>query len=196
LYAQGRDRRDNGGQAGSSTPARRSNEFDAQKQASGADDMSIETNKAIVRRYFEDAPFNPATCDEIFAPTIRWHALYHTAKPDFDSTPQIEKEAYTRHKDAWGDWIEKINLMIAEGDRVMVHWVGQGIQQGEYSGIPATHRPVSFSGIYIFRLESGKIVEVWNLWDRVGEWQQLGILPETKEILSKAREALLAKGNG
>jgi len=26
--------------------------------------MSIEINKALVRRYFEDAPSNPAACDE------------------------------------------------------------------------------------------------------------------------------------
>ena len=158
--------------------------------------MSIEENKTIVQRYFEDAPFNPATCDEIFAPNIGWHALYHTANPDFNSTPQIEKEAYTRHKKIWGDWIEKIDLMIAEDDKVMVHWVGHGVQQGEYFGIPATHRPISISGIYIFRLESGRIVEVWNLWDQVGEWQQLGILPETKEFIAKAREAILAERNG
>jgi hypothetical protein len=29
--------------------------------------MSIEENKALVRRYFEDAPYNPTACDEIFA---------------------------------------------------------------------------------------------------------------------------------
>lgn len=158
--------------------------------------MSIEENKAIVRRYFEDAPFNPATCNEIFASNISWHALYHTANPNFNSTPQIEKEAYARHKKIWGDWIEKIDFMIAEDDKVMVHWVGQGVQQGEYFGIPATHRPISLSGIYIFRLAGGKIDEVWNLWDQVGEWQQLGILPETKEFIAKARETILAARNG
>jgi len=152
--------------------------------------MSIEDNKAIVRRYFEDAPFNPSACDEIFAAKIRWHALYHTANPDFDSTPQLEKEAYDHHKKVWGNWIEKINLIIAEGDRVMVHWTGHGIQQSEYSGIPATNRPVAFSGVYIFRIEDNKIVEVWNLWDQIGELQQLGILPETKEIIAKARETI------
>jgi hypothetical protein len=49
---------------------------------------------------------------------------------------------------------------------------------------------VTFSGIYIFRIEEGRIAEVWNLWDRVGEWQQLGILPETAVILSQAKDRL------
>ena len=152
--------------------------------------MSIEENKAIVRRYFEDAPYNPAACDEIFAATVQWHALYRTANPHFESTPQLEKEAYERHKKVWGDWIEGIEQMIAEGDQVMVHWVGNGLQQEEYLGIPATNKAVKLSGIYIFRIADGKIAEVWNLWDQVGEWQQLGVLPETREIIAKAREQM------
>ena len=150
--------------------------------------MSIEENKAIVRRYFEDAPYNPDACDEIFAEKIQWHALYHTTHPTFDSTPQIEREAYARHKKTWGSWIEAIDFMIAEGDRVMVHWVGHGTQQSEHFGIPATNKPVSLSGIYVFRIADSKIAEVWNLWDQIGELQQLGVLPATKEIIAAARE--------
>ena len=60
--------------------------------------MSIEENKALVCRYFEDTPFNPTACDEIFAAKVRRHALYHTTNPDFESSPQIEKAAYERHK--------------------------------------------------------------------------------------------------
>jgi hypothetical protein len=30
--------------------------------------MSIEKNKALVRRYFEEAPYNIEICDQIFAP--------------------------------------------------------------------------------------------------------------------------------
>ncbi|MBM3150922.1 MAG: ester cyclase [Chloroflexi bacterium] len=153
--------------------------------------MSVEENKTIVRRYFEDAPYNPAACDEIFAEKILWHALHHTVNPDFDSTPQLEKAAYERHKQIFGDWIEGIDMMIAEGDLVMVHCAGQGKQQGEYFGIPATNRPVTLSIVYIFRIADGRIAEVWNLGDRAGEWQQLGVLPGTKEILAGARERIL-----
>jgi ketosteroid isomerase-like protein len=150
--------------------------------------MTIEENKTLVRRYFEEAPYNLEVCDQIFAPQIPWHALYRTTHPDFISEPQAEKIAYTRHKNLWGGWSESIDEMIAEGDRVMVRWTFNGIHQGEYLGIAPTHKPVSFSGIYIFRIQDGRIAEVWNLWDQVGEWQQLGILPETAKVLNNARE--------
>ncbi len=158
--------------------------------------MSIESNKALVRRYFEDAPTNPAACDEIFAAQVTWHALYHTTQPDFDSTPEIEKEAFARHLTVWGKYVEAIDQMIAEGDRVMVHWAGQGVQQGEYFGIPATGKPVKLSGMYIFRIVNDKITDVWNMWDQLGEWQQLGVLPATREFIAQARERILAGLDG
>jgi hypothetical protein len=145
--------------------------------------MSIEENKALVKRYFEEAPYNMEICDQIFAPQIPWHALYRTTRPDFISDPQAEKTAFTRHKIIWGGWSEIIDEMIAEGDRVMVRWTFHGVHKGEYLGIHPTQRRVTFSGIYIFRIQEGRIAEVWNLWDRVGEWQQLGILPETTQVL-------------
>ena len=150
--------------------------------------MSIEENKALVRRYFEDAPYNIQICDQIFAPQVPWHALYRTSHPDFISNPQDEKTAYIKHKTLWGGWSESVDEMIAEGDRVMVRWTFRGVHEGEYMGIPPTHKPVIFSGIYIFRIQDGRISEVWNLWDQVGEWQQLGILPETTELICRIKD--------
>ena len=155
--------------------------------------MSIEENKALVNRYFTDAPDHPEVCEEIFSSTVHWHALYYTKQPDFISDPQTEKAAYTLHKTLWGGWSESVDEMIAEGNRVMVRWTFRGIHQGNYLGIPPTNKPMRFSGIYIFRIEDGRIAEVWNLWDQVGEWQQLGILPERAEILSQAKNRLLTE---
>jgi hypothetical protein len=41
--------------------------------------MSIEANKAVVRRYFEDAPHHPDACDEIFAPRFLFHTIQRAA---------------------------------------------------------------------------------------------------------------------
>ena len=145
--------------------------------------MPLERNKALVRRFFEDAPYHPEVCEEIFAARLPWHAMYRTDQPDFFSDPQAEKTAYAHHIQLWGEWSETIDEMIAEGDKVMVRWTFHGTHQGEYLGIAPTGKPVTFCGIYIFRIAEGRIAEVWNLWDRLGEWQQLGILPGSQPIL-------------
>ncbi len=81
-----------------------------------------------------------------------------------------------------------IDEMLAEDDRVMVRWTFHGVQQGEFFGLPPTNRPVTYSGINIFRIADGKIAEVRDIFDRLWLWQQLGVIPETAEFIAKARE--------
>lgn len=47
----------------------------------------------------------------------------------------VEKTAFARHMILWGGWNEFIDDMIAEDDRIMVHWTFRGVQEGEYLGI-------------------------------------------------------------
>ncbi len=160
--------------------------------------MSIEEHKALVRRYFEDAPYNPGACDEIYAPTFCFHTIQRASiTPQVtESTPQSEKVAYEWLKAVWSPgWRMTVDEMIAEGDRVMVRWTFYGIHQGELSGLPPTHKSVTYSGINIFRIADGKIAEIWDIYDRLWLWQQLGVLPDIKEAIAEARESMLSQSN-
>lgn len=155
--------------------------------------MSIEDNKKIVRRYFEDAPYHPDACDEIFAPSFHFHTLQRASiTPQVvESNPQSEKAAYEWLRTVWSpSWRMIVDEMIAEDDRVMVRWTFHGTHQGDFSGLPPTHRPVTYSGINIFRIADGKIAEVWDIYDRLWLWQQLGVLPDIKEAIAQAKEAM------
>lgn len=160
--------------------------------------MSIEDNKALARRYFEDAPYHPEACDEIFAPSFNFHTIQRASVTPqvMASTPQSEKAAYEWLRTVWGDCRMVVDEIIAEGDRVMVRWTFHGTQQGEFYGLPPTGRPVLYSGINIFRIAGGKIVEVWDLSDRLWLWQQLGVLPELKEAIAEAKNTLLSQPGG
>jgi steroid delta-isomerase-like uncharacterized protein len=150
--------------------------------------MTIEENKALVRRFYEDAPQNPSACDEIFAPVIRWVPIQHTSLSNaVESTPAEEKGSYQGIRATWPDWDNHIDEMIAEGDRVMVRWTFSGTQEGDYYGLPGTRRKVSYSGINIFHIRDGKIYEVWDIYDRLWLWQQLGVLPETRAFIEQAK---------
>jgi hypothetical protein len=152
--------------------------------------MSIEENKILVRRYFEDAPYNPDVCDEIYAPSFRFHTIQHASiTPQVvESTPQSEKAAYEWLRSVWSSsWRMTVDEMIAENNRVMVRWTFYGTQDGEFSGLPPTHKQVVYSGINIFRIEDGRIAEIWDISDRLWLWQQLGVLPEIKEAIAVAK---------
>lgn len=73
----------------------------------------------------------------------------------------------------------QINIedLIAEGDRVVVHWTVRGTHRGEFAGIPPINKQVTIEGIEIYRYEGGKRVETWRQYDTMGLAQQLGVIP-------------------
>lgn len=52
-----------------------------------------------------------------------------------------------------------------------------GTHKGEFMGVSATDRRVTFTGMYIARIEDEKIVEHWSEEDGMSLMQQLGVLP-------------------
>ena len=56
---------------------------------------------------------------------------------------------------------------IAEGNIVVLHLLAQGTHS-------ASGRPISVTGMGLFRLVDGKITESWSNWDELGMTQQLG----------------------
>jgi len=142
----------------------------------------------LVRRYFEDLPAHPEACDEVFAPKVRFHTLQRAevTLQDADTDPQSEKATYEKLRATWGDYSLSSDDIIAEADRVVVSWTFRGVHQGEFEGLTPTYRTVTYSGINIFRIADGRIAEVWDLWDRLWMWQQLGVLPGIKDAIERA----------
>ena len=66
---------------------------------------------------------------------------------------------------------------VAEGDKVASRFEAQGTHNVEFSGVPATGKAVTVSGINIMRIADGKIVEHWVQYDVMGMMQQIGAIP-------------------
>jgi len=130
--------------------------------------MSIESNKALVERYLHEVfnRRNLAAIDELVAPGAVDHykqsistLLFLSAFPDFRLT---------------------VRQMIAEGDLVSVVSTLRGSHQGELMGIAPTGKPISIVKADIFRIQHGKIVEVWQNGDFIGLLQQIGAIDERR----------------
>lgn len=157
--------------------------------------MTIDSNKALVRRYFEEAPHQPEVYDEILSPDFRVTAIHQaTINPEGEATgPEPYKAAANWFKSVWHEGHMTVNEMIAEGDRVVAYWTFRGAQQGEMFGLPPTGKEVSYAGINIFRIAEDKLAESWDLFDRLWLWQQLDVLPDTGEFLAAARKTKQVK---
>lgn len=135
--------------------------------------MSMEENKAIIRRGFEEGVVqgNLDVMNEIIAPNYVNHNFPGGAGPEgFKQTIMMFKSAFP-------DMGLTIEDMIAEGDRVATRGTWTGTHRGDFMGIPATGKHVRISYSDIWRLENGKAVENWVQMDILGLMQQLGVAP-------------------
>ncbi len=65
--------------------------------------------------------------------------------------------------------------MMAEGNRVMVRGRLKGRHEGEFNGIPPTHRMVEFPLVISYQIDNGKIVHHWLMADSMALIDQLGM---------------------
>ena len=140
--------------------------------------MSTEENKANVRRFTEEGvnQGHVAVFDELCAPN--W--VYHD--PSFPQVHSVEdyKRFIIETRSAFPDFHVTIEDLIAEGDQVVERYTWRGTNTGEIvtpMHLPATGKPVTVTGITIIRFAGGKGVEVWNVGDSLGLFQQLGLIP-------------------
>jgi len=148
--------------------------------------MSADDNKALVRRYLEDAwnKHNPAVVDEIYA------ANYVDRSPDIPGIPHTRdglKQFMGMYLRAFPDANITIDDQLVEGDRVVTRWTGHGTQTGELMEMPPSGKTVAVPGVQIDRLSGGKIVEGWVLFDQLGMLQQLGAIPAPGQTAVAAR---------
>jgi steroid delta-isomerase-like uncharacterized protein len=135
----------------------------------------LEANKALYRRWFDEvvSEGNLALADELLADDYAMHFPGIDAPVDREGHEQL----VLMFRTGFPDWVETVEDVIAEGDRVVVRVVGRGTHEGEFQGIPPTGRRVIATGVGIARIANGQIAETWAAYDALGLLRQLGALP-------------------
>ena len=135
--------------------------------------MSIEDNKAIVRRY-QDI-YNSNNLDAL-SEVVAEDVLTPKIMPGMKAGLEGAKQVHATTLIGMPDWHTTLDDLIAEGDKVVARITMTGTHTGDFWGIPATGTRVKFTGIYVVRIANGKIVEHWGEEDGVSLLHQLGVL--------------------
>jgi C-1 hydroxylase len=147
--------------------------------------MSLKENKALVRKVIE--AFNKrnlALLDKLMAPDYFDH--YHQLRG-----LEEYKQFLAMLLKAFPDWQEDIEDIIAEGDKVWYRFKAKATHTGEYRGyLPSTGKKITLAptgkkitptGVIIYRIVNGKIVEAWEVSNLLDIYKQLGVI-EYKEF--------------
>ena len=136
--------------------------------------MSGEEQKAVVRRWIE--AWNAQDLDSAVDLLAPEYVRHDANLPDVVG-PGAQREFIAGVLSAFPDLDLTPEQFIAEEDLVVVRHVVRGTHRGEFLGVPATGRQVTFQAIDIFRLSGNKIVEQWVVMDALGLLQQIGAVP-------------------
>jgi len=71
----------------------------------------------------------------------------------------------------------EVQQMVAEGDRVAIWATYTGTQDGAMGPFPPSGKTLDLEFGAIFRIEDGKLAELWVTWDNLAALTQLGHFP-------------------
>lgn len=136
---------------------------------------SVEHNKAVSRRWIH--VFNER--DDAGEADVRGPEYLAHAPASLEAAP-LNSEAWTRFLAGFVEGFPDLRLTVedavGEGDLVAQRVHFEGTHTGEFQGLPATHRKVSFDGLELNRFVDGRVAEHWFQLDALSLLQQLGLV--------------------
>lgn len=141
----------------------------------GENPMPQQQNISLIRTLFDEiyTKGNLSLCDQVLATDIR---IVDPSAPNFKGGIAAFKEREALIRQAFPDKVVRLDEIFATEDRVIVRWTTQGTHSGPLLDIPASGRNIKISGITIFQLMDGKILEIAQAWDRLGLLEQIGVV--------------------
>jgi predicted ester cyclase len=145
--------------------------------------MSIESNKELSRRWAET--FWNERNPEGVVPLMTENPVLHVGGGSFAGLPTLAMVA-----DQWFDPFPDLHCetaqQVGEGERVAEileftgHHSGTPYHPGLFRSvglppIPTSGKPFCFTQTHIIRIEDSKVAEIWEDFDRVRFWMQLGV---------------------
>lgn len=140
--------------------------------------MSAEENKAIVRRFME--AYNNRQLD-IFDELVAEDYIDHVFE---QRGREYLRQLFTMAFEAFPDWYEAIEDIIAEEDRVWVRVKATGTHTGEWNlfgaQLPPTGKKTTMMMVFIWRIADGQLAEGWEVDDNLEFLKQLGVVEYTE----------------
>jgi steroid delta-isomerase-like uncharacterized protein len=133
-----------------------------------------ERNKDVIRRLIEEVynEDNLKVVEQLIAPDIFDHAAVPEHQHGIDGFKHVMEWVRTFSSDVHYD----IDDMIAEADKVAVRMTQSGTHTGSVKSLPPTGKRFSVDYVHWFRLEDGKVAEMWAVRDDLSRLEQLGLI--------------------
>ena len=137
---------------------------------------SADRNRAVVERFLAatHARFAPDVdvIDEAVAANIVCHGFPGGEITDHEGY----KNFFRVFRQSFDDMDWTVDALVADEQFVGVHWAIRVTFVGDFAGVKADGRRVSFDGMVLYRMENGLIAETWLQINELSLLSQIGAL--------------------
>ena len=107
----------------------------------------------------------------------------HNPMPESKSTGiQALKDMIAQSHAAFPDMKTTVYSVVADGDKVIMHYNMKGTNTGAMGSMPATNKVMDINGVDIVRFVDGKGVEHWGYYEEQKMMTQLGMMPDMSHM--------------
>lgn len=114
-------------------------------------------NKTLMRRIYEEM----------------WNGGNPALAKDFFSNPEGVERFVSQFLSSFPNLQHTVEEMIAEGDRVAVHFSAHGTHSGIWLRFAPTGKPIRYTGVTLAHIAGDKIVEHHTWWDKAALMEQV-----------------------
>jgi predicted ester cyclase len=136
--------------------------------------VDTETSRAVVGRWFEDVlrGHRLAEVTELASPNILIHPTAMPRESGYYAYAGVEQWLEEQWA-AFPDLTVVDVFTVASGDIVAVRWEAHGTSRGQFLGIAPTGHSLDYTGLSMYRVEGGRIAEIWETRNTLGIMRQL-----------------------
>jgi steroid delta-isomerase-like uncharacterized protein len=132
------------------------------------------SNRDLFQRYIDEFwnQDNLDVADELYTDDH----VYHDANlPDLPPGPEGVKQRGRIYKAALPGRATIHDWVVAD-DKTLCFWTYEGVNSGALGELPATGKRAVIPGMHLCHYRDGRIAESWVMWDRLGAFEQLGLV--------------------
>lgn len=105
--------------------------------------------------------------------------VLHNFRADYRGRKSFAR-MFSEIRNSFPDIHFNIEEQVADGDRVVSMITVTGTHAGTFEEVPATNRKVKTTGLVLYRLSDGRVVEQWSEFNIYGLLNQIGGRPPSR----------------
>lgn len=140
----------------------------------GDPSVDTEASRAVVGRWFKEVlrGHRLAALAEIASPNILVHPTAMPCEAGYYGIPGVEQWLQAQWA-AFPDLTVVDGFTVASGDIVAARWEAHGTSRGDFLGVAPTGQGLSYTGLSMYRVEDGRIAEIWETRNTLAIMHQL-----------------------